>query len=105
VERLPRDDYVVCAAVLADKDVRTMLATLRTAGRSFVATEADTERSMRADALAAGAREFFAHVESLPDATSALQRAHELAGPGGAVLVTGSLYLIRDLYAIPEAVR
>jgi dihydrofolate synthase/folylpolyglutamate synthase len=105
VERLPRDDYVVCAAVLGDKDVRTMLATLRTAGRSFVATEADTERSLRADTLAAAAREFFAHVESVPDATSAFQRAHELAGPGGAVLVTGSLYLIRDLYAIPEAVR
>jgi dihydrofolate synthase / folylpolyglutamate synthase len=105
VDRLPRNDYVVCAAVLADKDVRTMLATLRTAGRSFVATRAETERSLPPDVLAAGAREFFAHVESVPDATSALERAHELAGPDGAVLVTGSLYLVRDLYAAPEAIR
>jgi dihydrofolate synthase/folylpolyglutamate synthase len=105
VDRLPRHDYVVCVAVLADKDVRAMLATLRTAGRSFVATQAETERSLQADALAVAAREFFAHVESVPDATSAFQRAHELAGPDGAVLVTGSLYLVRDLYAASEAVR
>src|SRR5204862_412662 len=64
VDGLPRNDYVVCAAVLADKDVRAMLGTLRTAGRSFVATQAETERSLPADALAAAAREFFAHVES-----------------------------------------
>jgi dihydrofolate synthase / folylpolyglutamate synthase len=105
VDRLPRSDYVVCAAVLADKDVRAMLETIRSVGRSFVATQAETERSLPADALAAAAREFFAHVESVPDATSALQRAHELAGPDGAVLVTGSLYVIRDLYAGSEAVR
>ena len=105
VDRLPPNNYVVCAAVLADKDVRAMLATLRTAGRSFVATQAEIERSLPADALAAAAREFFAHVESVPDASSALQRARELAGPDGGVLVTGSLYVIRDLYAGSEAVR
>jgi dihydrofolate synthase / folylpolyglutamate synthase len=105
VERLPRNDYVVCAAVLADKDVRTMLATLRTVGRSFVATQAETERSLPADALAAAAREFFAHVESVPDATSALQRARKLARADSAVLVTGSLYLVRDVYTATEAVR
>jgi dihydrofolate synthase/folylpolyglutamate synthase len=105
VDRLPRNDYVVCAAVLVDKDVRAMLATLRTVGRCFVSTRAETERSLPADALAAAAREFFDDVESVPDATSALQRAHELAGRDGAVLVTGSLYLVRDLYAASEAVR
>ena len=103
VERLPRNDYVVCAAVLADKDVRAMLAGLRAAGQTFVATQAETERSLPADALADAAREFFAHVESVPDATTALQRARELAD--GAVLVTGSLYLVRDLYPRSEVVR
>jgi len=105
VDRLPRSDYVVCAAVLADKDVRAMLAALRTAGSNFVATQAENERSLPPDTLAGAAREFFAHVECVPDATSALQRARELAGPDGAVLVTGSLYLVRDLYASSEAVR
>jgi dihydrofolate synthase/folylpolyglutamate synthase len=104
VRKLSRD-YVICAAVLADKDARAMLASLRTRGSRFVATQADTERSLGADALAELAREFFDDVESVPDATDALARAHELAGPRGAVLVTGSLYLIRDLQARAKAVR
>jgi folylpolyglutamate synthase/dihydropteroate synthase len=32
------------------------------------------------------------------DPEDALARARELAGPDGAVLVTGSLYLLADLY-------
>ncbi len=33
--------------------------------------------------------------------TAALARARELAGPGGAVLATGSIYLVADLLAGP----
>jgi dihydrofolate synthase/folylpolyglutamate synthase len=105
VPRLPRDDYVICAAMLSDKDARSMLATLRSCGRSFVATQTKSERTLAADELAQLAREFFADVESVPDATSALVRARERARPGGAVLVTGSLYLLRDLYGRLEPVR
>jgi dihydrofolate synthase/folylpolyglutamate synthase len=105
VARLPRDDYVICAAILADKDARSMLATLAHAGSRFIATQTETERTLGADQLAQLAREFFDHVESVPDAALALERAREQARPGGAVLVTGSLYLIRDLYRRLEAVR
>ena len=105
VERLPRDDYVICAAVLADKDARAMLATLRSRGSSFIATQTETERTLKADELAQLAREFFADVESVPDATIALNRARERARPGGAVLVVGSLYLLRDLHGRLETVR
>jgi dihydrofolate synthase / folylpolyglutamate synthase len=105
VARLPRDDYVICAAVLADKDARSMLATLRSRGAGFVATQTDTERTLGADELARLAREFFCDVESVPDATSALDRARERVRPDGAVLVTGSLYLLRDLYGRLETVR
>jgi folylpolyglutamate synthase/dihydropteroate synthase len=55
--------------------------------------------------LAQLAREFFSDVESVPDATNALDRARNLAGPDGAVLVTGSLYLLRDLFDRLEPVR
>jgi dihydrofolate synthase / folylpolyglutamate synthase len=105
VARLPRDDYVICAAVLADKDARSMLATLRSRGTSFVATQTETERTLGADELAQLAREFFPDVESVPDATTALDRARKRARPDRAVLVTGSLYLLRDLYGRLETVR
>ena len=105
VARLPRDNYVICAAILADKDARSMLETLAGVGSSFVATQTETERTLAADELAQLAREFFADVESVPDATTALDRARERARPGGGVLVTGSLYLLRDLFGRLETVR
>jgi dihydrofolate synthase/folylpolyglutamate synthase len=105
VEQLPRTDYIVCAAILADKDARAMLAALAQVSRGFVATQTETERSLDAHELAELAREFFPAVESVADATAALDRARELAGPGGAVLVTGSLYLLRDLFGRLESVR
>jgi len=102
---LPRDDYVICAAILADKNARSMVETLARVGSSFVATQTETERTLAADELAQLAREFFADVESVPDATTALDRALERAQSGGGVLVTGSLYLLRDLFARLETVR
>ena len=105
VDRLPRDDYVVCAAILADKDGAAMLRLLSRVGSRFVATQTETERTLPADQLAQLARECFSDVESVPDATNALDRARELAGPDGAVLVTGSLYLLRDLFDRLESVR
>jgi dihydrofolate synthase/folylpolyglutamate synthase len=105
VARLPRNDYVICAAILADKNARSMVETLARVGSSFVATQTETERTLAADELAQLAREFFADVESVPDATTALDRALECARPGGGVLVTGSLYLLRDLFGRLETVR
>ena len=105
IARLPRDDYVICAAILADKNARSMVETLARVGSSFVATQTETERTLAADDLAQLAREFFADVESVSDATTALDRALECARPGGGVLVTGSLYLLRDLFGRLETVR
>jgi dihydrofolate synthase / folylpolyglutamate synthase len=105
VRRLPRHDYVVCASILDDKDARAMLEQLARVGSRFVATEAETERTVPAEELALAAREFFSDVESVRDATKALDRARAFAGSGGAVLVTGSLYLVRDLFGRLEPVR
>jgi dihydrofolate synthase / folylpolyglutamate synthase len=81
-----------------------MLATLAPVGTRFVATETRSERSLAAEELAARAREFFAVVEPVADAPAAFERARDLAGREGAVLVTGSLYLLRDLYGRLEPV-
>jgi dihydrofolate synthase/folylpolyglutamate synthase len=97
LERLPRNDYVVVASILADKDAGAMLAPLARAGDTFVATSSRSARALPAEELAARAQPFFARVEPVADAAAALERGRELAGEHGAVLVTGSLYLLADL--------
>jgi dihydrofolate synthase / folylpolyglutamate synthase len=93
LQRLPRNDYVVVASILADKDAEAMLRLLACAGPSFVATSSRSARALPADELARRAEPFFDRVEAVPDPEQALDRARE----DGAVLVTGSLYLLADL--------
>jgi dihydrofolate synthase/folylpolyglutamate synthase len=95
--RLRRRDYVVVASILADKDADAMLRRLARAGRTLVATASHSARALPADELARLARPLFDEVEAVDDPGAALARARELAGDGGAVLVTGSLYLLADL--------
>jgi dihydrofolate synthase / folylpolyglutamate synthase len=102
--RLPARSYVVVASILADKDVDGMLAALSALGRVLVATRSTNTRALRGDELASRAERFFAETETVPDPAAALGRARELAGPDGAVFVTGSLYLLADLDTVrPQA--
>jgi dihydrofolate synthase / folylpolyglutamate synthase len=95
--RLPRHDYVVVASILEDKDAGAMMRTLARAGNSLVATASHSARALPAHELARLATPHFDQVEVVPDPAEALDRARELAGADGAVLVTGSLYLLADL--------
>ena len=97
LQRLARSDYVVVASILADKDADAMLAALSRAGRTLVATSSRSARAIPADEVARRAGRFFERVEAVADPEAALARARELAGEEGAVLVTGSLYLLADL--------
>jgi dihydrofolate synthase/folylpolyglutamate synthase len=96
--RLPsRTDYVIVASILEDKNVDAMLRALTAVGATLVATTSTNSRALPEMELAARAEPYFHHVEREPDPRLALLRARELAGPDGAVLVTGSLYLLADL--------
>jgi dihydrofolate synthase/folylpolyglutamate synthase len=95
--RLPRRDYIVVASILEDKDVDAMLRALSHAGPVFVATSSRSARALPAAELALRAEPLFAAVEAIDDPAGALARGRELAGADGAVLVTGSLYLLADL--------
>jgi dihydrofolate synthase/folylpolyglutamate synthase len=98
---LDRNDYVVCASLLADKDAEGVLSRLAAAGPALVATASSNARALPAHDLAERARPYFEHVEAIPAPSVALARARELAAPDGAVLVTGSLYLLADLHSVP----
>jgi dihydrofolate synthase / folylpolyglutamate synthase len=100
--RLPERDFVLVASILADKDAEEMLTTLQPHAKRVIATTSSNARAWSAERLAAIARGLgpdhrFASVEEVEDPREALERARRLAGPDGAVLVTGSLYLLADL--------
>ncbi len=98
--RVPRADWVVVASILADKDAAGMLAALSALGDMLVATASSSPRALPADELAAVARRFFGRVEVVEEPLRALARGRELAGGEGALLVTGSLYLLADLASV-----
>ena len=85
-------------SVLDDKDASQMLGTLLPLFDEVVFTHSSRRGALPAATLASLARQLggpVAHIE--PSPRTALARARELAGPGGAVLVTGSIYLLADL--------
>jgi len=98
--RVPHADWVLVVSVLEDKDAAGMLAALAALGRRLVATSSSSPRALPATELAAFAQPFLPHVEVVADPIEALARGRELAGPEGAVLVTGSLYLLADLASV-----
>jgi dihydrofolate synthase/folylpolyglutamate synthase len=53
----------------------------------------------------AGQLGFSGVAEAVADPRAAVERARELAGPDGAVVATGSIYLVADLVSEPSAVR
>jgi dihydrofolate synthase/folylpolyglutamate synthase len=93
----------VVISILDDKDARVMLSALLPLTENVVFTRTSNPRALPPGTLA--------HLSERPDAitvgnpTAALERAKELAGAGGAVLATGSIYLIADLVRQPGQAR
>jgi dihydrofolate synthase/folylpolyglutamate synthase len=85
----------IVASVLADKDIDGLLAELARLSPTLVATTSSSARALPAEALAERGRSFFSRVEAEPEPADALRLAHSLGEP---VLVTGSLYLLADLW-------
>jgi dihydrofolate synthase/folylpolyglutamate synthase len=103
LERLPEPhDYVVVASILGDKDADGILERLGRAGSTLVATTSSNDRALPAREVAARGRMWFGVVETVDDPRQALALARTL---GPRVLVTGSLYLLADLYLLAETGR
>jgi dihydrofolate synthase / folylpolyglutamate synthase len=96
--RLPaREDWVVVSSILEDKRPELMLEALSVLGPTFVATQSSNARAIPAGDLATRAEPYFRDVLAIADPGEARAQALALAGPQGAVVVTGSLYLLAEL--------
>jgi dihydrofolate synthase / folylpolyglutamate synthase len=91
-------------AIMRDKDYGAMLRRFLPLLDRVVCTQAREPRSLTAVELAAALRVAARDLgreapplEVVPDPHTALALARDLAGPEGAVLVSGSLYLLEDL--------
>ena len=95
---------VLVFACAADKDVDGMLTVLaqKVAGTPVVFTKSRSPRASEpADLAARFAALGGAGAETAPDLPAALQAAKGLAGPGGLVVVAGSLYLVGEVKQLP----
>jgi dihydrofolate synthase/folylpolyglutamate synthase len=101
----PDGGWTVVCSVLRDKRPGMMLEALSALGPTLVATDSRNGRALSAAELAALASAHFERVETEPDPAAARTRALELAGVDGAVLVTGSLYLLAELERAPRPIN
>jgi dihydrofolate synthase / folylpolyglutamate synthase len=93
--RRPR---VAVIGVLEDKDAAAMLRELLPQVDRAVFTRSQNPRALSPGTLASLAEKLGGPpAETVADPRAAVQRAQALAGPGGAVVATGSIYLIADL--------
>jgi dihydrofolate synthase/folylpolyglutamate synthase len=101
--RRPR---VAVIGVLEDKDAAGMLRELLPRVDRAVYTRSANPRSLSPATLATLAEKLGGPpAETVADPRAALARGRELAGEGGAVLATGSIYLIADLVRADPDVR
>jgi dihydrofolate synthase/folylpolyglutamate synthase len=94
------DRVVAAISILDDKDAAGMLAALLPACDAIVLTSSQNPRALPPPTLHSLATQLGGPPsEIVPVPARALERARELAGPGGVVIATGSIYLIADLLA------
>ena len=95
-------------SVLEDKDAAGILRELMPSCQSLVLTHNANPRALPPATLQSLAGQLGADPVALelePEPRRALARARELAGPDGAVVATGSIYLVADLVRPPGARR
>jgi dihydrofolate synthase/folylpolyglutamate synthase len=93
---------VVVVSILDDKDAAGMLRALLASAAGAVFTSSANPRALPPATLASLAEQLGGPPsEIVRDPRAAVARAQERAGPDGAVLATGSIYLVADLLSDP----
>ena len=94
-----RRTTVAVMSVLGDKDAAAMVAPLGAVCSTLVATRSTHPRAAAPDVLAHLAKLAGMTAEVVEDPLQAIGRGLAVAGPRGALLVCGSLYLLADVRA------
>jgi dihydrofolate synthase / folylpolyglutamate synthase len=94
---------VAVVSVLDDKDTAAMVAALASRCRAIIATRSSHPRAEDPEKIAAAARAAGCPAVVQPHPWAAVEHACGEAGARGAVLVTGSLYLLSDVRALLAA--
>jgi dihydrofolate synthase / folylpolyglutamate synthase len=95
VAEFPTTRWHVLLGVLGDKNVEAMVASLAPLAAGFVVVSPDSSRAIAVSELAERVRALVdVPVLESDDLGFALDMARAEAGPDGAVLITGSLYLV-----------
>ncbi len=97
---------VAVVSILDDKDAAGMLNSIAPLADAIVLTASQNPRVLPPPTLLSLLRQTGSSVEAeiVPAPHAALQRARDLAGPGGVVIAAGSLYLISDLMSDPATI-
>lgn len=91
------ESTTLLVGILREKDAESMLRGILPAAGRVVTTRGLSPRFSDPWALAGAARPHAPAVEATASLGEGLARAREITPPGGAVCVTGSLYLVGDL--------
>lgn len=95
-----RRPVVAVVSILDDKDAAGMLGTLLPGCDEVIFTSSQNPRALPPPTLLSLAGQLGGPPgEIIPEARAAVDRGRELAGRAGAVVVTGSIYLIADVLA------
>jgi dihydrofolate synthase/folylpolyglutamate synthase len=101
-EAIEERPLVAVVSVLDDKDAAGMLSALLPLCAGAVFTTSRNPRALSPATLASLAAQLGGPpLEIEPDPRRAVERAQKLAGRGGAVVATGSIYLVADLLSDP----
>ena len=90
---------VLLVSIVDDKDPAAMLGALASSAAAIVATRSDNPRALAPAALADVAARFHGDTAACDDPGDALAEARRRAGPGGLVVVCGSMFLVGLLRA------
>jgi dihydrofolate synthase/folylpolyglutamate synthase len=101
-EEFTYDRLILVLGIMADKDLRGMIATLAPLAEHIILTRPRYERAAAPEVLLEAGKSFRQRMEVIERAEGALARARGLARSGDLVVVTGSLYFIGEVKEISE---